>query len=292
MNSIKLKAYAKINLILDLPSVLPNGYHSIFTVMQSVSLCDEITVTKSSQETNLTCSDLSVPADSRNTAIKAVKSFEKHTGLMCNVSIDINKNIPSGAGLGGGSSDAAAVVRALNMLYGTNISEEALRRICLEVGADVPFCLSGGTALCQNIGEVISPLPPFPDSHIIIVKPESSVSTRDGYAMFDSLHSVRRPRKEEFIYYAQKGDLYAMCERVSNVFEQAVDVSHRADIKSVFRKNSSLCACMSGSGSSVFGIFDSEEAAARCERDLKTKYRLVFRCKNVNSGSEIIPTAE
>ena len=169
---LTVKAYAKLNLLLDIVGVLPNGYHSLNMIMQSVDLHDTVSVEETDgQGIVITSSDSNVPTDSRNTVWKAVLAFEEYTGKKCTVRINIDKRIPSPAGLAGGSADAAATLYALNIIYNTDLSDSELCRIGSKVGADVPFCIVGGTQLSQNIGDVLSPLPSIGDCHIVIGVP-------------------------------------------------------------------------------------------------------------------------
>jgi len=190
---ISIKAAAKVNLLLDLTAVLENGYHSIYTVMQSVGLYDTVTVeTTHSDSISLTCSDNSMPVDNKNTAWKAAEFFFEHIGSSVKgVNIHIEKNIPSQAGMAGGSADAAAVIFALDKLFDTNLSEDEMLSIGEKVGADVPFCILGGTRLCLNKGEVMAKLPDLLPCHIVIVKPDQGVSTKEAYSNYDSAQWIR-----------------------------------------------------------------------------------------------------
>ena len=182
---MKLKAYAKINLSLDLTGILPDGYHALNTVMQSVSLYDTVTVEKTYGGIFLRCSLPGLPSDSRNTAYKAAELFLSEAGIKEGVSIDIEKRIPSQAGLAGGSADAAAVLFALGQLYPGGLSEEKLFETALRVGADVPFCLSGGTRLCLDKGETMTALPAF-HAFVLLMKPDTGVSTSEAFRKFDA----------------------------------------------------------------------------------------------------------
>lgn len=282
---ISLKAAAKINLLLDLTAVLENGYHSIYTVMQSVSLYDTVTLElNDSGKISLTCSELHIPTDSTNTAYKAAESFFDYIGKEHGVNIYIDKVIPSKAGLAGGSADAAAVIKGLDMLLDTKLPTEALYKICEKVGSDVPFCLTGGTKLCLNKGEIMADLPNFPDCHIVIVKPAQGISTKKAYELYNNAEWIRHPDNEGFLYASTIGDFNAMCAKAANVFEQVVEVYDRVKIKAVMRNYKAKLSLMTGSGSAVFGIFEREIDAKMCADKLKKEFRSVFLCTNEKSA--------
>ena len=283
---ITVKAAAKINLLLDLTAKLENGYHSIFTVMQSVGIYDTVTVKRNNtKKISLSCSESYIPADERNTAWKAAESFFDYIKTDdFGVRIHIDKVIPSEAGLAGGSSDAAAVIAALNILYGTKLHDSELREIANKVGADVPFCLCGGTKLCLNKGEIMAELPDLPDCEIIVVKPGQGISTKEAYKNFDNAEKIRHPDNEGFISAAAKSDLKTMCTKAANVFEQVVEVRDRVKIKAVMRNNNAMLAMMSGSGASVFGIFGNKNDSLKCFGELKDRFENVFTAKPVEKS--------
>lgn len=275
---ISIKAAAKVNLMLDLTAVLENGYHSIYTVMQSIGLFDTITVeTTDSDKITLSCSDESMPTDNKNTAWKAAEFFFEHIGSeIKGVNIHIDKNIPSHAGMAGGSADAAAVIVALDKLFNTNLREEELLSIGEKVGADVPFCILGGTRLCLNKGEVMAKLPDFNPCYMVIVKPDQGVSTKEAYSNYDSAQWIRHPDNEGFLFAATTKDFDTMCKKAANVFEQVVEVSDRVKIKSVMRNHNAKLAMMTGSGAAVFGVFVSKQDAENCKKDLADIFSSVF----------------
>jgi len=285
-NSIAINAAAKLNLFLDITARLPNGYHSLFMIMQSVGLYDAVTVERTdSAGIRVSCSDASLPSDERNIAHKAAARFFDFTGLDgAGASVTIEKRIPHAAGLAGGSADAAAVLRALDKLYCTNLDEAALRKIGVSVGADVPFCLTGGTLLAQNVGEVLSPLPPLGGVTFVLAKPDSSVSTKAAFDAYDEYRCVRHPDRAAALYAAANGDYPALFRCAGNVLEQVVEVHERVRIKSVMRSHGCALTQMSGSGPTVFGVFDSEDCAAACAGELRGLVRDVFVCRPVSSG--------
>lgn len=285
-----INAYAKINLLLDVVGTLENGYHSIFSVMQSVSLHDVVELTQNdSGKITIECAEDGVPEDERNIAYKAAVKFYDYFGIEeRGLHIKIEKHIPHEAGLAGGSADGAAVIKGLCKLYGKKIRQNELVRIAVKVGADVPFCLFGGTALVQNIGEVISFLPDIQDGYIVIAKPVQSVKTDSAYAEYDkSASSLRHLDKQGMLAAVLSEDLNKICLTCDNIFEQFIEVCDRAYIKSIMRKHGSKAACMSGSGPSVFGIFSDEKSAQAAREELLSLTKEVYVCTPVNSGCEI-----
>ncbi|MCD7827513.1 MAG: 4-(cytidine 5'-diphospho)-2-C-methyl-D-erythritol kinase [Clostridiales bacterium] len=283
---ITIKAAAKINLLLDLTSVLENGYHSIYTVMQSVDIFDKVTVALTEDRTiSLSCSESSVPTDRRNTAYKAAEGFFEYLKKENKgVSIHIEKHIPSQAGMAGGSADAAAVIRALNILYEANLSEAEQFAIGEKIGADVPFCIGGGTRLCLNTGEVMAQIPNLPECFFVIVKPSQGVSTKEAYKSFDSAKWIRHPDRDGFLYAAKHSDLKGICSKAANVFEQVIEVPDRAVIKGEMRNCGAILSLMTGSGSAVFGLFERESDAADCAERLRKKFKIVFTAKPLPKG--------
>lgn len=266
---ITKKANAKINLMLDLTGVLPNGYHGIFTVMQSVTLCDEVTAEiGGTEKIILSCSDETIPCDEKNTAYKAAKYFLEAAGLTCGVDIRIEKKVPSQAGLGGGSADAAAVLAALMEAFPGKVGEKELYEIALKVGADVPFCLAGGTRLCQNVGEIMTVLPAF-DAYVVIAKPDAGVSTKAAYGRFDAEKDIPHPDDASFLFYAASGEYKEAMKYAGNIFETLVPLREGAEIKDKLYADGAYYAAMSGSGSAYFGVFDREEDAVKAAANLR-----------------------
>lgn len=287
---IKLKAYAKINLMLDILSRLENGYHDLYMIMQSVSLYDEISVSETATgNITITCDVPSIPTDEKNIAYKAAKAFFDYTKIEnSGINIDIKKNIPHAAGLAGGSTDGAAVIVALNEIFDTGLREKDIIAIGSKVGADVPFCALGGTMLAQYTGTVLSHLPDLELPYIIIVKPSQDVSTAEAYAAFDSAERVRHLDKTAMLQAVIGGDYEKIYEKVGNVFEQFIDVTERVLIKDIMRKYGAKCSQMSGSGPSVFGIFDNKEKAEECLSELKKTYEQSYLCASTDCGCERI----
>lgn len=287
---VTVKAYAKINLMLDILSTLPNGYHDLFMVMQSVDIFDTVTVKKTdSKSIKITCDVPSIPTGENNIAHKAATAFFDYTKKEnCGIEIDIIKKIPHAAGLAGGSADAAGVITALNALFETNLSEKELIEIGTVVGSDVPFCILGGTILAQYTGTVLSHLPDLSEEFVIIVKPEQSVSTGAAYSAFDSAERVRHLDTHEMLSAVCSKDRDSYLKHIGNVFEQFIDVPDRVVIKGIMRENNAITSCMSGSGPSVFGIFNNAFDAQNCIAEMKERFDNAYLCSFVNKGCEII----
>lgn len=283
---MKVKAAAKINLMLDILKKLDNGYHSLFMIMQSVDLYDTVTVEKNSiNEIIIKCNKDGVPCNEKNIAHKCAKAFFDYCNVADRgVTIEIEKNIPMAAGVAGGSADGAAVLYCLNKIYNTNLTEKELCKIGNKVGADIPFSLTGGTAVTLGTGNVIAPVTDLPECYIVLAKPDQDVSTPEAYAEFDALNRVRHLDRVSMIDAVSNGDYEKICSLCGNVFEQAVEVPKRPHIKGIMRKCGADACCMSGSGPTVFGLFSNKENAEQCYDKLCKKYENVFMCKPVNKG--------
>ncbi|MEG0547039.1 MAG: 4-(cytidine 5'-diphospho)-2-C-methyl-D-erythritol kinase [Oscillospiraceae bacterium] len=287
---MKVKAAAKINLMLDVLGVLPSGYHSLFMIMQSVSCYDEITVsrTKTNKIVILT-DDKKIPTDEKNIAYKAAKAFFDYNNIIdIGIEIKIDKAIPIAAGLAGGSADGAGVIFILDKLYKTNLQTSVLCKIGEKVGADVPFSLTGGTSLCMNTGGVIAPLPAIKDCYIVLCKPPMEVSTNNAYKAIDEAKRIRHTDKNAMLYAMANGDYEIMCKAINNVFEQVIEVPKRPYIKTIMRKCGADATCMSGSGPTVYGIFSSYDNAQKCETELKKHFDEVCFTIPIKCGIEVI----
>ena len=270
--SAVVRACAKINLFLEVGERKPGGYHDIATVMQSVGLCDTVSVTAESSDAaavSIECDDDSVPCGKENTAFRAAAEFMKATGMPLSVGISIKKEIPSQAGLGGGSADAAAVLSALNRMSGSPLSEAELSKAAANVGSDVPFCLFGGTRLCTGRGEILSEPLSVPRFHVVIIKPRAGVSTKTAYSLIDSLPPRRKKRKPSGMLSAiANGNTDRIPGLLYNIFQKVV-TDGKDDIAKAVSLLRETCGCslLSGSGSSVFGLTaDRETAVAAAER--------------------------
>lgn len=286
---ITVKANAKINLLLDILGTLPNGYHDLYMLMQSVSLHDTVTVeTDNSKKITLTCNIKDIPLDDSNTAVKAANAFFAYTGKENpGVKIRLEKTIPHAAGLAGGSADAAGVLVALKRLFMPELTDRQLIEIGSTVGSDVPFCALGGTMVAQGTGTILTYLPNLSIENIVIVKPDRSVSTGKAYSAFDSAEKVRHLDKTGIYNAVIEKDYDGIYSRCDNVFEQFIFVPERVPIKAIMRKYNAKCCCMSGSGPSIFGIFESAEDAEKAAEELKVDYPDTFVCRSTETGVEI-----
>lgn len=288
MEKLTLQAAAKLNLSLDIVGVRKDGYHLMDMVMQSVDLFDTVTLTKA-DTISLTMTDEAghsfdgLCPPEKNTAYRAAYAFIEETGIRKGVAISLVKRIPNEAGMAGGSADAAAVLRGLNQLYHANLSEEILCRLGLSVGADVPFCLVGGTALVQGIGEIIKPQPFFDAGFILVVKPPFGISTGEAFRRFDTVGVPVHPDNSALLTAMQEQDLPKMGRVTANVLEQAADSPDIAKIKEKLLQAGAIFSLMTGSGSAVFGFF-AEEEAAKSAQELLSNCGQVFLCRPVSQG--------
>lgn len=264
MDSITVNAYAKINLGLDVLRRREDGYHDICSIMQSLMLHDTLTVKKkASKEITIHTNDPSLPVDQSNLVYKAAALFLDTISVSEGLDITLEKTIPIAAGLAGGSSDAAAVLKGLNVLYETAVPGEELMRLGKMIGADVPYCLLLGTALSEGIGERLTPLPPMPDCFILLVKPSVSVSTKYVYENLNLSGSVIHPDISTMLECLRAGDLTGLAGSMDNIL-QTVTIREYPVIDEIKKKmlgQGALTSLMSGSGPTVFGIFQDKEAA-------------------------------
>ena len=286
MLPFEIKARAKLNLTLDVLGRREDGYHDLRMVMQSVQLCDTVTLAPGQEESVRVSSNLGfLPADRRNLAAAAALAFCEEMGLTCPpLDITLDKVIPVCAGLGGGSSDAAAVLHAMNRICDTNLSVERLAEIGQKVGSDVPYCVLGGTALAEGRGEVLTPLPALPQCWVALCKPDFSVSTPALFQQIDAVRLRRRPDTEGVLKALQAGDLAGVARRLYNVFEDALPERYAAkveQVKHVLIEHGALGAAMSGTGSAVFGLFEGEEQAKAACQELRGLYPETFLTQTV-----------
>ena len=282
-------AYAKLNISLDVTDKRPDGYHDMIMVMQSISLCDTVDIQLNDSGRVRARSNLSfIPGDERNLAVKAALRFlaaigEEQQGM----SININKIIPVGAGMAGGSSNAAAVLRALNRMYDFPLSPDALEELSASVGSDVPFCVRGGTCLATGRGEKLESLRDFPGCLYVVCKPEFSISTPELFRKLDQMSLRCHPDTAGILEAIEQDNLDQVCRRMYNVFEDVDDRRLRTvkEIKSLMLDYGALGAMMTGTGSAVFGIFrkgaETDELVAR----LKAAYGFCVTAENVGRSN-------
>lgn len=285
--SIKIFAPAKINLFLEILNLRNDGYHNVNMVMQSVNLCDELTISKSfDDKIKVTCDKKLDCSEKENIVYKLTKKFFEHTGIKNpGVHIDIKKVIPEKAGLAGGSSDGAATLIGLNEMFGTNLATEKLCSIAEKVGSDIPFCIVGGSALATGIGTEISKIDSNLNFWTVIVKPPVDVSTKEAYESIDKFKDSDLKNPAKLLDTLKQSDLKSLCENLFNRFEKNIQEKEIEKIKKLLLANGSLGACMSGSGPSVYGIFESFESAKLCEKVMKKYYKNVFVCSSINCGA-------
>ena len=272
MDTIRLKARAKINLGLDVVRRREDGYHEVKMVMQMLRLYDQIDIEKTQESGILVRSNLSfLPTDERNIAYKAAKVMIDQFGLEQGVIIRIEKHIPVAAGMAGGSTDCAAVLYGMNKLFGLRLNQKKLRELGVKLGADVPYCLMRQTALSEGIGEILTPISPLQDCPILIAKPSVSVSTRHVYEHLKLDEQTMHPDIDGIVTALADGDLYGVTDRMANVLETVTVPEHPVidGIKKQMMASGAVNALMSGSGPTVFGIFDDEEKAKKACEDMK-----------------------
>ncbi len=284
MITLAEKAYAKINLTLDVLAKREDGYHDLRSVMQTVSLCDDVEIDlDTGKPWKISCGAASIPCDERNLAWKAARAFFDRIGKEPDgIEIRIFKRIPSEAGLAGGSADAAAVLRVLNRWANDPFSVGELCALGAKVGSDVPFCVLGGTALAEGRGEKLSKLLDAPELHLVICKPPVAFATPELFRRLDSVEIKERPDTEAMLRALHSGDRKRIAGLLCNVFEQAVAGYREIDaIKKSLLANGALGAVMTGSGSAVYGIFRSADCAKAACDALITEYPQTFAAKTV-----------
>lgn len=275
------KAYAKVNLTLAVGEKRPDGYHEVVSVMQRVSLCDTLTAEQTREGITLTCSDPALPSGEENLAHRAASLFFRETGIAGGAALTLEKRIPSQAGLGGGSSDAASALLALRKLYAPALPDTELETMAAALGSDVPFFIRGGTQLATGRGEVLSPLPPLTDGWFVIVKPTESFSTPSMYRRLDEL-PPQSPQSDGMTAALGAGELRAVAAALCNSFERAVPPDSAVwVIREALRAQGALAAMLSGSGSAVFGLFDTETAARAAVEALRPAWPEIFLARPV-----------
>lgn len=272
-------AYAKINLSLDILGTLPNGYHEVRMIMQSLQLHDTVTLKITSEQgITMTCSDKTLPVDEHNLAYRAAVLFCNTYGISDGIELHLEKKIPIAAGLAGGSSDAAAVLRGLNEMYASPATAEELASLGVKLGADVPYCLMLGTALSEGIGERLTALPAAPDCYCLLVKPAAGASTKQIYTDYDALvqtTNIKHPNTETLLTALSDDDYQTLVDRLCNVLEPVTMklVPEIASIKETLQTLGADGVLMSGSGPTVFALFSDPETAKRAEAHfLVTEY--------------------
>lgn len=279
MNNSTRPAPAKVNLALDILGRRPDGYHDMRMVMQTISLCDTVTVRETGEGFTLHTGGDFIPAGKKTLEQRAAEAFFEAAGLpMPGLRVTLEKVTPAYAGLGGGSADVAALLRILRTAYAPEMSTGELERIGFAVGSDMPFCIHGGTCLAEGRGEVLTDLPPLPDCWFVLCKPDFGIPTPSLFARVDGGELTRRPDIDGMRLALEAGDLAGVAARLGNVFEEVLPEEYREvfTIKDWLMDLGALNAAMSGSGPTVFGIFAEQETARSAAAVLKETYQQTY----------------
>lgn len=267
MDTLTRKAYAKINLGLDVLRRREDGYHEVKMIMQTVDIYDVLTFVKAPADVfRLSVDSAQIPDDDNNLVLKAARLLFATAGIDAGVEVTLQKNIPVAAGMAGGSTDAAATLIGLNALYDLRFTTEQLQEIGVKLGADIPYCIMGGTALSQGIGEILRPLPAPPRAHLVIAKPDLMISTKYVYENLHANSLKVHPNIDGMIEALSNQDLTKMCSLMGNVLETVTEKENPiiTQIKDLMKEQGATGALMSGSGPTVFSIFTEEEKARSC----------------------------
>jgi len=283
MKKIEVDAYAKINLSLDVLNRREDGYHELEMIMQQLALKDVITIEERESGFSIDSNSKDIPLDSSNLVYKAYSIIKEKFNINRGIHIYIEKNIPIAGGLAGGSTDAAAVLKGLNILWGLNLSEEQLMNIGVKIGADVPYCIMGGTALAKGIGERLTRLKSFSDRLILIANPGFSVSTAYVYNNLKLDKITDRPKTQLLLRYIEDGNTELLAKGMKNVLETVTIKENPIldEIKKQMIRHGALGSLMSGSGPTIFGIFDNPESMEMCKENLKYTIKTVLSTKTV-----------
>lgn len=279
MQSIKERGRAKINLTLDVVGKRPNGYHDVEMIMQQIDLCDDITVSlRADGKIHLTSSDAFLPVDDKNLAYKAARLMQETFDLKVGFDIHIDKRIPVAAGLAGGSTDAAATLKAINKLCALSLTQEKLCALGLILGADVPFCIVGGCALATGLGEVLTPIKGFEHAWMILIKPAFGVSTKDVYTALDYAHLPYHPDTQGMIDALANQSKRQIFDKLCNVLE-VVTIEMQPQVKVIKQyllDHGAQAVLMSGSGPTVFGFYKDYNRAKNVYKKIKMHYPQSF----------------
>jgi 4-diphosphocytidyl-2-C-methyl-D-erythritol kinase len=283
MRAYNVKAYAKLNLSLDVGERRDDGYHEMTMIMQTATLCDDVRIERAGEGFTCLTNLRYIPCDERNLAAKAAREFFAAAGLSGGAKLTVTKRIPVGSGMGGGSADAAAVLRGLNAMNGRPFRKAELEEIGARVGSDVPFCIAGGTQLARGRGEILSPLTPLPNCHFVICKPNFSISTPELFRLLDTVPIKCRPDTQGMAQALEAGDLKGVARRMYNVFEDVPDRRHDAiaAIRRELLDCGAMGSIMTGSGSAVFGIFTDPFRALRARDALRRSQKFCVTAANM-----------
>ena len=263
---ITKKAYAKINLGLDVLGKRDDGYHLVKMIMQNVDIYDTLTFRRTTEgKITLKANDDTIPVDDSNLICKVAKQLQEKYGVTYGAEIELVKRIPVAAGMAGGSTDGAAAYRALNDLWELGLSDKELCELAVKLGADIPYCIVGGTALSEGIGEVLTPIDGKAKYHLVVAKPDIMVSTGWVYTELDSTEITRHPDIDAVKAAISEGDVKRMCDEIHNVLEPVTTAKYKVikDIEKLLEDNGAVKAFMTGSGPTVFAVFDNENTAKK-----------------------------
>lgn len=275
MKKMIKKAYAKVNLVLDVLRRRPDGYHDVKMIMQNLDIYDELifTVDESKQERSITISTNKegIPTDSRNLIYKAIELMFDEFNIEATIHVHLEKNIPVEAGMAGGSTDCAATLKAVNELFDLHLDVQKLMELGVKLGADVPYCILGKTALSEGIGEVLTPVNPLPPCYVLVVKPPIGVSTKMVYTNLRANELSRHPDVDGMVVALEKGDLEKVTSYMENVLETVTVKLYPEieEIKTIMKEQGALNSLMSGSGPTVFGIYRDEDVAKKAASYIK-----------------------
>ena len=291
MNYIQLKCRAKINLSIDVLGKRTDGYHLVEMIMQTIDLFDIIKIFSLEEDKIVIESNSNdIPLDSSNIVYKAVDLIKEKFNIKKGAKIYIEKNIPIAAGMAGGSSNAAAILVGLNKIWELNLNQNELKDLGLQLGADVPFCIEGGASLAENIGEQLTKIDGLPqDTFILVCKPELFVSTKDIYEAIDSKIIDKRPDNKLLIKLLEENNVRQLSREMYNVLEEVTKEKYPVieEIEKIMMDNNALGSMMSGSGPTVFGIYDTREEAEKCKNILLKKFKQVYVVQSHEEGVEI-----
>lgn len=288
MNEITISMPAKINISINVKNKLANGYHSVEMIMQTIDLFDVITVEKTKSNISICCNNSNLPNDQRNIAWKAAELFFTKCPCKGGAKITLNKNIPAAAGLGGGSSDAAGVLKALNTLYNNCLKDIQLIQLSRKLGCDVTFFLSGGTQLAKGIGDELTKLPDFEGVHVLLVKPDFPVSTKWVYNNLDLNNLGERPNISNLINAIEAMDVNFIAMNMQNVLE-SVTLKEYPELKMIMDKlmeRGAMGSRMSGSGPTIFGIFPDSTSAETAKEEFLKQYKHVYHTMTIGRWEE------
>lgn len=278
-----IKSFAKVNLVLDLLRKREDGFHEVEFIMQEISLHDEIKI-KKNNELKISCNDSSVPVNEKNSCYKAVKLLQEASGIEENISIKLNKKIPSAGGLGGGTSNAAVVLSYLNKEWNLNYSNEKLSQIAKNIGADVAFFLYGKTALCKGIGEIVTPIKNIPKMQVLVITPQIVVPENKTKWIYSKVNAnqLQHPSCTQMIKAIESQNSKQIAFQMGNVFEQ-LELKEYEKVFQLIKelKQNSLNALMAGAGPSVFALFDSKTQAKSMFSEYSKKFDSIFLCGTI-----------